>query len=147
MTAKEDRDVPAPSDKSETHRLHVVMGGRQFVVVRRPNVWRPPTDVMEIDDRLVVLVEIAGMKSADFNVAISPRYLIVSGSRPTSLPGCTAYHQLEIGYGEFRSEVALPWPVDEENIMARYEDGFLRVELPRLKPKTVRVIAVDRSAE
>ncbi len=144
MTAKQDRDVSSPSDKSETHHYHVVMGGGRFVVVRRPNVWRPPTDVMETDDRLIVLVEIAGMKTSDFNVAISPHQLIISGTRPAHLPGCTAYHQLEIGYGEFRTDVLLPWPVDEENIVARYEDGFLRVELPRLKPKTVRVIPVDR---
>lgn len=147
MSAKKDRDIPAQRDPSETHHYHVFMGGQQLVVVRHANVWRPPTDVMEDDDRLLVVVEIAGMKSGDFNVAISAQRLVISGTRSVREQSCTAYHQLEIRYGEFRTEISLPWPVDEEGVTARYEDGFLRVELPRAKPESVRVIAVNKTDE
>jgi HSP20 family molecular chaperone IbpA len=52
---------------------------------------------------------------------------------------------LEVHYGEFRTEVVLPVPVDEERIVAQYDDGFLSVELPRLKPRKVKVTEAGAS--
>ncbi|MBL8057622.1 MAG: Hsp20/alpha crystallin family protein, partial [Anaerolineales bacterium] len=48
-------------------------------------------------------------------------------------------HQLEVNFGEFRSEVELPSPVEVEGIEAEYEDGFLRVTLPKAKPRRVEI--------
>ena len=146
MTAKRGKDVPAQSEQAEAH-YHVLMGGQQLVVVRHANVWQPPTDVMQDGERLIVLVEVAGMKTGEFQVSVSPQRLVISGTRAVPERTCDAYHQLEIRYGEFRTDVSLPWPVDEDAVTPRYEDGFLRVELPRAKPSAVRIIAVDKSEE
>jgi HSP20 family protein len=86
---------------------------------------------MEKDGRLIVLVEVAGMRDAEFQVAIGGQRLSITGTRAARELHCSAYQQLEVRYGEFLSEVNLPWPVDENGIIAEYEDGFLRVELPR----------------
>jgi len=42
------------------------------------------------------------------------------------------YHEAQIRYGPFRVEVFIPSPVDREAVMARYENGFLWVDLPKL---------------
>ena len=44
-----------------------------------------------------------------------------------------SYHCLEIPYGEFDSEVVLPGTYDEDAIEAKYENGFLRIMLPKIK--------------
>jgi len=41
-----------------------------------------------------------------------------------------AYHQMGINYGAFAVEVFLARPFDHEGVTARYDDGFLLVELP-----------------
>jgi HSP20 family molecular chaperone IbpA len=46
---------------------------------------------------------------------------------------------MEIHYGEFRTEVALPGEVDAQGIQAAYDDGFLRVTLPRVRPRRIVV--------
>ncbi len=147
MSAEKDSDLPQQQvEQPETH-YHILMSSQQFLVVRHMHTWRPPTDVMEDEDRLIVLVEIGGMKEGEFHISLSPHRLTVSGSRPVREKSCTAYHQIEVRYGEFRTDVALPWPVDANGINARYEDGFLRVELPRAQARRIRVIPVTREED
>jgi HSP20 family protein len=148
MSAKKDQDIQQrqPVDLPETH-YHIVMGAQQFMVLRHTHVWRPPTDVMEDENRLIVMVEVAGMQHGEFHVAVSHQQLVVSGIRNAAEQARIAYHQLEVRYGEFRSEVVLPWPVDEDSIEAHYEDGFLRVVLPRAQAHEVRVIEVNKHGE
>ncbi len=144
MPSEKENDAPERElDRPVTH-THILMSGQQFVVVRHAHAWRPPTDVMEDEDRMVILVEVAGMQHGEFHISLSPQRLTISGTRPVPEYNCTAYHQLEVRYGEFRTDVTLPWLVDENGIRAQYEDGFLRVELPRARAQRVRVIPVDR---
>ena len=104
--------------------------------------WRPPTDVFETDDAVIVRVEIAGMRDADFVVALHDQLLTISGQRadPTTK---VAYHQLEVRYGEFRTEVFLHWAVEQSDITAIYQDGFLIITLPKAKVRHVRVLEVS----
>lgn len=147
MKAKQDKAGPVGAAQGETRRVHILRSGREWMVVRRTKLWQPPTDVIEEDDRLIVLVEIAGMKSADFHISLTPQQLIISGTREVREQNCTAYHQLEIRYGDFRTQAVLPWPVAEDDVTAQYEDGFLRIVLPKATPETVRVIPVGHNRE
>lgn len=114
-----------------------------WIVMRQSNTWRPPTDVFELDDRLVVLVEVAGMRDGEFNVVLQDRRLVISGVRRRAVRERMAFHQMEVRYGEFRTSVNLPWPVDRERVLATYKDGFLRVELPRSVSQQVHIVSVD----
>jgi HSP20 family protein len=116
---------------------------RQWVAVRQSNVWRPATDVYELEDRLVVLVEIPGMRDGEFSVIIQDRRLFISGVRRRANQERAAFHQMEVRYGEFRTGVALPWIVDRERVSAVYRDGFLRVELPRAVNQQIHIVNVD----
>jgi HSP20 family protein len=118
-------------------------GGRRWVVMRQPNVWRPPTDVFELEDRLVVMVEIGGMRDGEFNVVLQDRRLTISGVRRAASHDQIAYHQMEVRYGEFRTEVSLPWPVHRERVTATYKAGFLRVELPHARNQQIQIVDVD----
>ena len=113
--------------------------GSGWVAGRHSHVWRPPTDVYESDEHIVLQVEIAGVQESDFSVSLHDRRLSVSGVRYNPTPDRRAYHQMEVHFGEFRTDVDLPGPVDEDNIQAEYSDGFLRVILPKVKAHQVDV--------
>ena len=98
----------------------------------RSNIWRPPTDVYETEERLVVIVEIAGMRDEDLEVAVQDNLLLISGSRSDSVER-KAYHQMEIPFGKFSVGIELPSQVDTENAIAEYKDGFLTIQLPKEK--------------
>lgn len=108
-------------------------------VGRHARLWRPPTDVYETDSHLVVQIEIAGMRRDDFYITLEDRRLVIGGVRSATAASPAAYHQLEVNFGEFRSEIELPGPIDVDGIEAVYEDGFLRVKLPKVQPRRVEI--------
>jgi len=117
-----------------------------WIVYRHTSAWQPPTDVYEDDAGLVVQVEIAGMRSEDFSISLAGQTLVVAGVR-TDSASKQMYHQMEIRFGEFRAEVYLPWSVEPEDVEASYEDGFLKVCLPRPMAQCVPVVEVGREED
>ena len=114
------------------------IGAGRWIVWHTSNTWRPPTDVYETDEAVIVRVEIAGMHDADFFVTLHDRLLTITGSRTDPSPK-VAYHQFEVRYGEFRTEVILHWAIEQSDITATYQDGFLTVSLPKARVRRVTV--------
>lgn len=104
----------------------------------RSTAWRPPTDVFETEEAIVVRVEIAGMREDDFIIELNGRNLVVRGTRQDA-PERRAFHQMEIRYGEFAIELELPVYVDADRVQAVYSDGFLRIDLPKARPRHIPV--------
>jgi HSP20 family protein len=103
-----------------------------------PHLWRPPTDVYDREDSIVVRVEIAGMNENDFLVSMEQNLLTIRGNRADTNER-RAYHQMEINFGEFLTEVEIHIPIDAENVRAEYQNGFLWVFLPKAQPKVIKV--------
>ena len=70
-------------------------------------VWRPPTDVYETDDSVVVVVEIAGFGEGDYTVTLSGRTLLISGERRDPAERL-AYQQMEIRHGDSAPKCICP---------------------------------------
>ncbi|MFN3309813.1 MAG: Hsp20/alpha crystallin family protein [Anaerolineales bacterium] len=117
---------------------HLGEGFPHWYLTVRPHVWRPPTDVFETDDALIVRLEVAGMREDDFTILLDGKYLTVQGSR-IDTPERRAYHQMEIRFGEFISEIELPFAIDAEKIEAVYQAGFLRIKLPKKAPQHIPI--------
>jgi HSP20 family protein len=104
--------------------------------------WQPPVDVYEVADAFLVLVELAGMRDSQIEVALSEDALLISGLRPElHRDGTLRFHQLSINEGPFQAALLLPGPVADEDITAEYDDGLLTVTLPKRRPQ-VRHIEV-----
>lgn len=123
---------------SITSRFLTNVTDSRWVLPHHGRIWRPPTDVYETDDSIVVKVEVAGMAEDDFAITFSDRNLIIAGVRrdPAAKLG---YHQMEIPYGEFRTEVYVSEAVDVDSIEASYENGFLLVTLPKAGPHRIAI--------
>jgi HSP20 family protein len=119
--------------------LHEPMSGQRWVSARQHKIWRPPTDVYETDSYVVVKVEIAGMDEGDFDISLDTKKLTITGVRhdPASK---LAYQQMEIVYGQFETDVYLPWAIDEDKIEATYRSGFLSVFMPKAQPRQIPVV-------
>lgn len=101
-------------------------------------VWRPPTDVYETDDSVVVVVEIAGLGERDYTVTLSGRTLLISGERRDPAERL-AYQQMEIRHGRFRTQVHLPWALEPQGQHASYTNGFLKIILTKAQVRRVPV--------
>jgi HSP20 family protein len=97
--------------------------------------WEPPTDVIETDEEIVVVVDIAGMAGEDITVVTDGTVLKISGTRQSAgSPGRKLFHKLEIQVGPFEREIELPTRVDPSKVSAHYEKGFLQVRIRKLDP-------------
>jgi HSP20 family protein len=117
---------------------HLAPDDLRWRIVPRPHVWRPPTDVYDMDDAIVVRVEVAGVREEDFEISLEDRFLSIRGVRP-DVSEKRAYYQMEIPFGEFSTEVELPYPVITDQIQAVYRDGFLRIVLPKVQPRQIQI--------
>jgi len=123
---------------SQDRAAYYVSGIVNWQIVGKGTIWRPPTDVYETDEKFVVRVEIAGMRDGEVSVNFDHHILSISGTRP-EVTEKRAFHQMEIHFGEFISEIEINVPIDVENIQAEYQDGFLRVFLPKAVSRQINV--------
>ena len=100
--------------------------------------WSPPTDVYETDASYIVRLEVAGMRQADFSIDVENNFLIISGVR-NDFPEHRTYHQMEIRFGEFSTAIEIPSGGDVSRAQADYEDGFLTIVVPKIKPTTINI--------
>ncbi len=93
--------------------------------------WRPPADIHETTDAVVVKLELAGVQEEHLEVTVYENGLVVSGRREddADLDDCLCYHEAQVHYGPFRAEFRLPVPVEREEAAISYERGFLRIRL------------------
>ena len=144
---KKRKGMPSSREQARAE-VYTLLGepvvSQRWLAARQHKAWRPPTDVYETDDCVVVKVEIAGMEDEDFGISLDGKRLIISGIRrdPASKLG---YQQMEILYGHFETDVLVARAVDEEKIEATYQGGFLVVHLPKVKPRTVPVTNIEHS--
>ena len=110
---------------------------RHSPVLTTKRLWRPPTDVFETEDQVVVLAEIAGMKQKDVNVAFSNNVLVIRGDRKArALAHKAFYRNMEINYGTFERNIYLPEAIDPKSVKADYRDGFLEIRLDKKKGRS-----------
>jgi HSP20 family protein len=121
-------------DRHYRQLLQDALRQSQQSLLQRSITWRPLADIRESSDMMTVKIELAGMKEEDIEVTLYTDALVVSGERPDDQKNGTGvyYHEAQIRYGPFRVEVFMPSPVDTEAVAARYENGFLWVDLPKL---------------
>jgi HSP20 family protein len=78
------------------------------------------------------------MHESEFIISLENRSLTISGNRQGPAEK-GAYYQMEIPSGEFISIVELPNAVVYDKVEAIYQDGFLRVVLPKAIPSRIEV--------
>jgi HSP20 family protein len=100
----------------------------------RRSSWTPAMDVSETDEQIVVTVELPGMRAEDVEVSVEESTLTVGGSREfSSEVEQERYHRIERRYGAFSRAVTLPPQVDTSKFDARFSDGVLRIEIPKVE--------------
>ncbi len=113
--------------------------------------WMPAMDVYETDERVVVTVELPGIKAEDVEVSVEDSTLSVGGKREfASEVKQESYHRIERRYGSFSRAVTLPPQVDTGKVDARFDDGVLTVEVPKIekaKPTKIQIKGAQKKAD
>jgi HSP20 family protein len=117
----------------------------------RPASWVPAIDVFDTKDSVVLKAELPGMKVADMQIEVDDNVLTIKGQRGfEDALDEERYYRVERRYGSFRRSLALPQGVKADEIKATYQDGLLRVTVPKSaagRPRRIEVKAGRATVE
>jgi HSP20 family protein len=103
----------------------------------------PALDVRETKDSFVVEAELPGIRSEDLKVEVMDGMLCLRGERKQEeVENTDNYHRSERVYGSFERQISLPPSAELDKIQAVFENGVLRLEVPKkasAKPRNVTV--------
>ena len=105
--------------------------------------WAPSVDVAETDDEITVTAELPGVKQEEVDITITDDVLTLKGEKKEEKEVKEKnYHRIERSYGSFQRSIGLPTGVQADKAKATYEDGILRVTVPKVqeaKPKQIKI--------
>ncbi|MBW2430112.1 MAG: Hsp20/alpha crystallin family protein, partial [Deltaproteobacteria bacterium] len=94
--------------------------------------WKPPMDMNETPEEVVIVAEIPGVDKDDLEVEISSKAVRIRGNRfAKHCSGNATYRLAEIQYGRFERILFLPAPIDPEVVSAVYQNGLLEIRLAK----------------
>jgi len=102
----------------------------------------PSVNLFQDGEDIVLTAEIPGVKKEDLQLSVKDNLIQISGERKLEYPKHASAHRFERSNQKFDRTIKLPTRVDLDNIRAEYQDGILKIVLPRSesdKPKQIPV--------
>ena len=104
-----------------------------------------PVDVFETGEEVVVKASLPGVKPEDIDISVHGDVLTIKGeSKEETEEKAQNWYRHERRYGAAIRQLTLPSEVSADKAQATFEDGVLRLALPKsetAKPKTIKVQA------
>lgn len=111
----------------------------------------PPMNVWTSDTDILIKAEVPGVDPLDLELTVEEHILKVWGIRqPDELGKDENYRRRERDYGQFMREYPLPHKVDIEGVKAAFNDGVLRITLPKDfngHPQKIEIHPDDQNVE
>jgi len=103
----------------------------------------PAVNITELKDEYMVSLAAPGLKKDDFKIDVEGNMLTISCEKEERKEEKEAkFTRKEYNYTSFERSFTLPDEVNKEKIEARYEDGILKLALP--KKEEVKKLAVNK---
>ena len=146
--------VRRPSPFGEMQTLRQAMD-RLFQDEYRPFRWLAggldgpalPLDVTTTDDVLTIEAALPGIKPEDVDITLENGTVTITGKTAGERTADEGSYVLqEIRRGSFSRSVALPNGLEPDKASATFENGILRLEIPKaeqLKPRQIKISPVS----
>ncbi len=108
--------------------------------------WIPPVDIAEDRDRITLTAELPGFREDQVKIQMEGGVLTIRGERKfEEEKEGRNFHRVERSYGQFVRSFTLPNNVDHEQIRASFDNGLLRIEMPKTAEARPREIKISGS--
>jgi HSP20 family protein len=105
--------------------------------------FAPAVDVTEDDDEYTVTAELPGIDKKDVTIELHEGMLTIRGEKRSEREEESEQRRhVERCFGTFSRSFSLPPDADGEHVKANFENGVLRVKIPKTeeaKPRTVDI--------
>lgn len=105
--------------------------------------WTPAVNIVEREGELLLTAELPGMRRQDIDIALENNVLTIRGEKREEHEEKEEKEYLyERSYGSFSRAFTLPRTVDPDQIRAEFQDGVLKVHMPKTEESKGRRIQV-----
>lgn len=95
---------------------------------------RPAVNVSELEDKFELEIAVPGLKKEDITLKIEEETLVISATKEEATEETKDnYTRREFDYRNFSRSFQLNETIDMEAIQANFEDGILKVTLPKVE--------------
>jgi len=105
--------------------------------------FTPAVDVYEDAEKLVLKLEIPGVRQDDLDIRLENQMLVIKGERKFEhAEKAENFHRIERRFGSFVRSFTLPQTIDTESVMASSDAGVLTVSFAKkaeAQPKQIKV--------
>jgi HSP20 family protein len=102
----------------------------------------PVADIFETSDAFIVKLDMPGASKESIKVLVDPKLLFVHGTAGTTRRESVRWLYSEIGRKKYLREFNLGTGIKFDEIDAQFEDGVLRVTLPKIDEVKAREIHI-----
>ncbi|MBU2644395.1 Hsp20/alpha crystallin family protein [bacterium] len=102
----------------------------------------PSINLFQDGDDVILMAEVPGMKKEDIQVQIKDNLITISGERKVDYPEESSIHRLERRSLKFNRTMKLPSKVNIDQVKADYQNGILKVVLPRAESDRPKMIDI-----
>ncbi len=107
----------------------------------------PATDLVEDGDHYVLTADLPGVAQDDVKVELNDNVLTIAGERRSEHGDSKdGYRRIERSSGGFTRSLTLPEGIDAESISASYDNGVLRVEIPKPTQRAPHRVEITSAA-
>lgn len=112
---------------------HVWEGQKERAWVE--GTWNPMVDVADMDAKILVSVELPGIKQKDVQVSTDGDMLTIQGEKwPDKKSKDIPLHRAERTFGSFSRSLRLPVRVKSNKVKVVFKNGILLLEMKKTKP-------------
>ena len=101
-----------------------------------PRLQNPSTNVVETKDHFIIEMNVPGRNKEDFNILVENDLLTIGfEKKEEKMEEDKKFIRREFSFQNFKRSFSLDDSIDASRIEARYENGILKVELPKKEDK------------
>ncbi|MCA9450435.1 MAG: Hsp20/alpha crystallin family protein, partial [Candidatus Omnitrophica bacterium] len=121
-------------DRMFSSTLNRFNASPSFGPMAMSSTYLPELDVEDEGDHYAVTIDLPGLEDSQVDIQVDGRNLTLSGVREATTEeedDSGKVIRRERNLGRFERSVTLPGPVDQDAVEANYEDGVLKITLPK----------------
>lgn len=148
---EQEKNVPKrhEHDSFSSYPFHLLQRDMNHLFdsfARGLDMWRPrivepflgdfhiKLDLKDNDQDIVLTAEIPGVQQKDIEISLNNETLTIKGEKKEVKEETEkGYYRSERSYGSFQRMIPLPCGIDKDKVQATYDNGVLKVVMPKCK--------------
>jgi len=117
---------------------------RGFPMSKQVTSFVPSLDIYQNKNNVIVEAPLSGIKPEDVKISIENDVLTLEGKTgKQSEVDEKNYYRKEVSHGSFHRSVVLPTAVNGTKAKADYEDGILKITIPKEEKAKSKIVNIE----